>query len=68
MTNQTVSPKLQQQKLEQPLNMYRLSPDAFAALKKRLPRPGCPSTDLEAGYLLGVQAALELLRDGFTIE
>lgn len=68
MTNQTVSPKLQAQQDARPLGSFRLNPDAFAALKKRLPRPGCPSTDLEAGYLLGIQATLELLRDGFTIE
>lgn len=63
-----ISPKLQAQQQERPINSFRLSTDAYAALVKKCPRAGCPSTDLEAGYLLGVQFVLMQLRDGFTIE
>jgi hypothetical protein len=46
----------------------RLNQAAFAAFRSKLPPPSLPKTDLEAGYLLGIQRALEVLREGFVVE
>lgn len=48
----------------------RLDPEELDALRRRLPRPAvtADTTPLQAGYQLGVQQVLELLRDGWTIE
>lgn len=45
----------------------RLSPQAYQSLLKVLPGPALPKTDLEAGYLLGIQRVLQSLREGFVI-
>jgi len=47
----------------------RLHPDELDRLARRLPRPvvSAETTDLQAGYQLGVQYVLELLREGWVI-
>jgi hypothetical protein len=45
--------------------LVRLSPDVYAQLLKQMPGLYSPKTELEAGYLLGVQFTLQKLRDGF---
>lgn len=49
------------------VEVMRLMPEVYAQLVKSLPGPACPKTDLEAGYILGVQAALQKLREGFVV-
>lgn len=49
------------------VELNRLSPDSLRALKAKLPKIGCPSTELEAGYLLGINKVLDVLREGWTI-
>ena len=48
----------------------RLDLEELDALRRRLPRPAVTvdTTPLQAGYQLGVQQVLELLRDGWVIE
>jgi hypothetical protein len=41
-----------------------LAPHVLARLESKLPGIMVPRSDLEAGYLLGVQAVLKLLRNG----
>lgn len=48
----------------QPVQIAVLAPHIVARIEKRFPAPMVPKTDLEAGYLLGVQAVLKVLRDG----
>lgn len=47
----------------------RLHPDELEALARKLPRPvvTADTTAHQAGYQLGVQHVLELLRNGWTI-
>jgi hypothetical protein len=49
--------------------VHRLSQEALMELRKKLPLPDVSSTttDLEAGYKLGIQKVLDLLREGFVI-
>lgn len=48
----------------------RLDPEELDALRRKLPRPAvtADTSPLQAGYQLGVQQVLELLRDGWVIE
>lgn len=48
----------------------RLDQQELDELRRRLPRPAvtADTTPLQAGYQLGVQQVLELLRDGWVIE
>ncbi len=41
-----------------------LAPHVLARLEGKLPRAMVPKSDLEAAYLLGIQAVLKMLRDG----
>lgn len=47
----------------------RLSKDELQALQRKLPRPAVTdqTTDLQAGYLLGIQHVIEVLRDGWVV-
>lgn len=47
----------------------RLDKDVYEALVKRLPGigVGTDTTELQAGYQLGVQHVLAILREGFVI-
>jgi hypothetical protein len=58
---------MSEQKIEY---VVRLRPDVYASLEKQLPRPVVTdnTSPLQAGYQLGVQAVLKLLREGFTQE
>lgn len=50
--------------------VYRLERGQYNELVKKLPLP-VPSdntTDIQAGYLLGVQHVLAKLREGFTVD
>jgi hypothetical protein len=49
--------------------VVRLSPDQYNALEKQLPGPSAQPTAAEhhVGYLLGIQAVLLKLRQGFTV-
>jgi len=49
--------------------VVRLTPDQYRVLERSLPPPAVTNntTDLMAGYQLGVQAVLKSLREGFTI-
>lgn len=65
-----MSPKDTQQ--EQPMKeqvVTRLEPDVYAALEANVPPPNVTTTttELQAGYQLGIQTVLKLLRDGFVI-
>lgn len=50
-------------------DIYRLTPDVYAKLEKQCGSPAVTSTtsELEAGYKLGVQQVLKLLREGFSL-
>lgn len=50
-------------------HLYRLTPDVYAKLEKQCASPAVTSTtsELEAGYKLGVQQVLKLLREGFSL-
>jgi len=47
----------------------RLDPTQYRELERRLPPPAVTNatTELMAGYQLGVQTVLKTLREGFTI-
>lgn len=47
---------------------FRLDQDALDDLIKQLPRPvpSTSTTDIQAGFLLGIQHVLDILRSGFT--
>lgn len=50
--------------------MYRLNKEQYDQLVRQLPKP-IPSentTDIQAGYLLGIQFVLDKLREGYVIE
>lgn len=46
---------------------HRLTVDQYKLFEKSLPGLGEPRTDLQAGYLLGIQHALKVLRDGWVV-
>lgn len=58
-----------QPKPKEALTVVRLDSDAIAALERELARPVCTNqtTAVEAGYLLGIQAALKALRNGYVV-
>ncbi len=47
----------------------RLEPNVYAALEAKVPPPNVTTTttELMAGYQLGVQTVLKLLRDGYVV-
>lgn len=47
----------------------RLEPEVYAALEGKVPPPNVTTTttELMAGYQLGVQTVLKLLRDGYVV-
>lgn len=48
--------------------LWRLDPRVYTDLEKKIGSPplvGPSTTELEAGYKLGVQYVLKILRDGF---
>jgi len=49
--------------------LIRLDPAQYRRLEQQLPPPAVTNTtsDLMAGYQLGVQAVLKILREGYTI-
>ena len=49
--------------------IVRLQPDVYRLLEESLPAPAVTTTttDLQAGYALGIQAVLKKLREGFTV-
>ena len=49
--------------------MFRLSPDAYAELERKVQPPFVQNetTVLQAGYQLGIQAVLKLLREGYVV-
>jgi len=49
--------------------IVRLDPTQYRQMEKALPPPSVTNatTELMAGYQLGVQAVLKTLREGFTI-
>ena len=51
------------------ITVARLTSEMLADLEKRLPPPIVDerTTDLQAGYRLGVQHVIKLLREGYTI-
>lgn len=44
--------------------------EIYHKIEKQFPRPGVTSTtsEIEAGYMLGVQAVLKVLREGHVVE
>lgn len=56
--------------MPEPIVSFRLSSDAYVQLENKLLSDVIVSdktTDLQAGYMLGIQKVLKVLRDGFTI-
>lgn len=49
--------------------VHRLSKEAYESLEKQLGpiKPTSTTTPIEAGYNLGVQHVLKLIREGYTI-
>jgi len=49
--------------------LVRLDPTQYQQLERHLPPPSVTNStsDLMAGYQLGVQAVLKLLREGYTV-
>jgi hypothetical protein len=54
-----------------PTNVYRLDRDSLTALRRSV-NPSTfvtgQTTDIQAGYMLGVQHVLNALQEGFTVE
>lgn len=50
--------------------LYRLDPEQYKRLSAQLPQPipGEGTTDIQAGFLLGIQHVLTKLREGYVIE
>ena len=50
--------------------VYRLSPEVYRKLEDKLHRPFVTTTTTahEAGYMLGIAAALRELRNGYVVE
>lgn len=53
---------------QQTHTQFRLDQDALDDLIKQLPRPipATNTTEIQAGFLLGIQHVLDILRTGFT--
>lgn len=52
------------------ITRFRLSPDAYIQLEKQILSDVVVSdktTEIQAGYMLGIQKVLKVIRDGFTI-
>ena len=51
------------------IQTFRLSQAAYEELERQLPMPfvGKESTELQAGFMLGVQHVLRTLRNGYTV-
>lgn len=49
------------------VTVVRFSLEQYKHLEKMLPKPTATAHDIEAGYLLGIQKVLGLLREGFVI-
>lgn len=50
--------------------VFRLTPAAYQALEKQLLADvlvNDKTSDIQAGYMLGIQKVLKVVRDGFTI-
>lgn len=49
--------------------LYRFNPESIRQLEKQLNavHVNASTTDIQAGYMLGVQHVLSLLRNGFTV-
>lgn len=49
--------------------LIRLNPEVYRELENKLLPPTVVqgTTDIQAGFLLGIQHTLKLLRDGYTI-
>lgn len=52
--------------------VVRLSPDQLAEVRKRVGGPascivGAQTTDIQAGYMLGINHVLNILAEGFTL-
>lgn len=49
--------------------VHRLSKEAYVSLENQCGpiRPTTTTTPIEAGYALGVQHVLKIIRDGFTL-
>ncbi|CDK30099.1 hypothetical protein AMP1_28 [Burkholderia phage AMP1] len=49
--------------------VIRLDPEQYRTLERQVPPPvvTTQTTELLAGYQLGVQSVLKLLREGFTV-
>ncbi|NUX98775.1 hypothetical protein [Paraburkholderia youngii] len=49
--------------------IYRLDAEVLKRLEEQLPKPlvNSTTTELMAGYALGVQAVLQKLREGYTV-
>jgi len=52
-----------------PATFVRLDADQYRQLERQLPPPSVTNStsDLMAGYQLGVQAVLKALREGYTV-
>lgn len=48
---------------EEVITVYRLDAEIFEQLQKQL-RPARPTSDLDAAYQLGLQVALQHIKDG----
>lgn len=50
--------------------VVRLSVDVYRQLEQSLPTPAVTvqTTDLQAGFALGIQYVLKQLREGFTVQ
>lgn len=51
--------------------VYRLNPDVYRDLERKVLSDiyiSKETTDIQAGYMLGIQKVLKELRDGFTID
>lgn len=49
--------------------VINLHPDVYKAIEAKFRKPSVSNTtsEIEAGYLLGVQDVLRLLREGYTV-
>lgn len=55
--------------MTQPVEMARLTQDVYLKFEQQLGQPVVTqaTTELQAGYMLGIQHALKLLREGFVV-
>lgn len=63
-------PTEQSQTVTRYVDFVRLRPDVMEALERELPAPyaGPQTSEIMAGYLLGVQAVIKKLRDGYAVD